>query len=71
MKTKEIEICAECESEVEQKLAENEFSFTCPHCGKLVMACNKCIYLQQKNTGTYKCDWNNKTNTCFRKGERK
>ena len=48
MKTKEIEICAECESEVEQKLAENEFSFTCPHCGKLVMACNKCIYLQQK-----------------------
>jgi len=67
----EFEICDECECEVEQELAENEFSFICPYCGKLVMACNKCIYLQQVNTGTYNCDWNNKTNTCFRKGDYK
>ena len=25
----EFEICDECECEVEQELAENEFSFTC------------------------------------------
>lgn len=64
---KEIEVCAECESEVEKDLAENEFSFTCPHCGKCVMACSKCIFLQQQaNNGKYTCDWDKETNTCFR-----
>jgi len=62
------EVCANCESEIELRWDVKTMGYKayCPVCGKTLMLCDACMHSGEDGAYTGYCDWERKTQSCFR-----
>lgn len=61
------ETCPNCENEIEMRWDTDErgYEAVCPVCGGRLMLCDECLHSEDNPGG--KCDYNSKTDSCWRR----
>lgn len=61
------EYCPECDSEIVETwdVLTQGYRMFCIYCGKEVMCCDACLHADDNPMRV--CDWDSKTNMCFRR----